>query len=166
MTRVAINPKHIIAFTALTLILFSPFCKKEASKRAGEKTADVEGVEVDAQKISNLTGFSFRILKTEAISYMPLHKFYWVSFQERVGNQEVEQLASAIIKETITNNPNTFHSFTIHIFWEDELTESLEKSPCFATATSLTESVWLKIERLPIDDYKDYRLTCTSHEKF
>lgn len=160
MKRTVIILKLILVFIILTLAFFSPSCKKEASKRAVTETASVTGIEVDAQKIRMLTGVPFNILKTETIGYAPLHKFYWISIQKIVSNQKVEELADAIIKETIAEKPKTFHSFTIHFFWEDELAENLSESKRFARATFLPDGDWRKVGRIPIDDYKSYKLEC------
>ncbi len=161
MKRTVIILKLILVFIILTLVFFSPSCKKEESKKDVTETASVTGIEVDAQKIRKLTGVSFNILKTETIGYTPIHKFYWISIQKRVSNQKVEELADAIIKETIAEKPKTFHSFTIHFFWEDELAETVEKSKCIARATFLPEGGWFKVGRVPIDDYENYKLNCT-----
>lgn len=166
MKRTVILLKLILVFIMLTLVLFSSSCKKKESKKHVTETASVTGIEVDAKKIRKLTGVSFNILKTETIGYAPINKFYWISIKKRVSNQKVEELADAIIKETIAEKPKTFHSFTIHFFWENELTENLSESKRFARATFLPDGDWRKVGRVPIDDYKDYRLTCTFHEKF
>lgn len=92
---------------------------------------------------------------------MPHHKFFWVSLKSKLNKKQIETLAESIIKETIAKKPNTYHSFTIHFFWEKELGETLEKSPCFARATFLPEGSWQKVGRVPLDDYQSYRLTCS-----
>ncbi len=111
-----------------------------------------------------MTGVQFKILKTKAIGDMPLHKFYWVSLKKKVSSQKVKDLADSIIKEIIAGKPKTYHSFTIHFFWEDELGERVEKSKSFARANFLPEGDWAKVGRVPIDDYKDYKLAYTSLE--
>lgn len=148
----------LICFTA---IIFSLSCKKEPLQKNMLQTAPLAGAEIDIQKIQNLTDIQFKILKTETIGYMPLHKFYLVCMQEKAISQKVEQVAYAIIKETIAKKPKTYHSFTIHFFCEDELAESVERSKSFARANYLPEGSWVKVGRVPIDDYKDYELTLT-----
>lgn len=147
----------------LFIIVFSSAssCKKEPSRTSGPEVPILPGVDIDVEKIQNQTGIPFRILKTETVGYMPLHKFYWVSLKEKVSEEKVEILAQALIKETIAMKPETFHSFSIHFFWEDELEETVEKSTCFARATFLPGGSWLKVGREPIEDYKNYQLTCT-----
>lgn len=141
-------------------IIFYSSCKKESSKEATVEIPPLVGAEIDAQNIETLTGVPFKILKTETIGYKPLHKFYWISIQEKVSSQKVEELAHTIIKETIARKPKTFHSFTIHLFWEDQLADTVEKSEPFARATFLPEGGWLKVGRDPIDDYGNYKLSC------
>ena len=128
------------------------------------QTAQLAGIEIDIRKIENLTGVQFNILKTKTIGYMPLHKFYWVCLKKKVSSQKVKELADSIIKEIIAKKPKTYHSFTVHFFWEDELCESVEKSKSFARANFLPEGDWTKVGRVLTDDYKDYNLTFTSLE--
>jgi len=151
----------ILLHLSFTFIIFSLSCKKEPSENPLLQTAQFVGVEIDVQKIENLRGVQFKILKTETIGYMPLHKFYWVCLKKKVNNQRVEELADSIIKETIAKKPKTYHSFTIHFFWEDELAASIERSRSFARANFLPEGDWTKVGRVLLDDYKDYELTCT-----
>lgn len=125
----------------------------------------VASTEVDVKKIEAQIGVSFKILRTETLGYMPLNKFFWVSVSEKVSPEKVEKLAEAIIKETILSRPRTYHSFTVHFFWEKELGPALETSQSFAKATFLPEGNWAKVGRVPIDDYKDYKLTCSFREK-
>jgi len=151
----------IIFLISFTAIIFIFSCKNKPSEKTTLQTAPLAGAEIDIQKIENLIGVQFKILKTETIGYMPLHKFYWVCMQEKAISQKVEQVADAIIKETIAKRQKTYHSFTIHFFCEDELDESVEKSKSFAHANYLPEGSWLKVGRVPIDGYKDYKLTLT-----
>jgi len=103
------------------------------------QTAPLAGAEIDIQKIENLTDVQFKILKTETIGYMPLNKFYWICLPKKVNSQKVKELADSIIKEIIAEKPKTYHSFTVHFFWENELGECVEKSKSFARAYFLPE---------------------------
>lgn len=154
----------IFVLISFTFIIFSSSCKKEPEKEAIFKTAPLVGAEIDTQKIIILTGVQFKILKTETVGYMPLHKFYWVCLPKKVNSQKVKELSDAITKEIIARKPKTYHSFTIHFFWEDELADCVERSKSFARANFLPEGSWLKVGRVPIDDYEDYKLTLTSLE--
>jgi hypothetical protein len=151
----------ILFLISFTFIIFSLSCKKEPSEKSMLQTAQLVGIEIDIQKIENLTDVQFKILKTETIGYIPLHKFYWVCLKKKVNSQRVEELADSIIKEIIIKKPKTYHSFTIHFFLEDELGASVERSRCFARANFLPQGGWVKVGRVPIDDYKDYALTYT-----
>ena len=154
----------IFVLISFTFIIFSLSCKKEPSEKPILEMAPLAEVEIDIQKIENLTGVQFKILKTETVGYMPLHRFYWVCLPKKVNSQKVKELSDAITKELIAKKPKTYHSFTIHFFWEDELAECVEKSKSFARANFLPEGSWLKVGRAPLDDYKDYKLTLTSLE--
>jgi len=151
----------ILFLISFTFIIFSLSCKKEPSEKSMLQTAQLVGIEIDIQKIENLTDVQFKILKTETIGHIPLHKFYWVCLKKKVNSQMVEELADSIIKEIIIKKPKTYHSFTIHFFLEDELGASVERSRCFARANFLPQGGWVKVGRVPIDDYKDYALTYT-----
>jgi len=148
----------IISFT---LIIFSLSCKKAPSEKTILETAQLAGIEIDVQKIENLTGVQFKILKTVTIGYRPLHRFYWVCLPKKESGQKVKELADSIIKEIIAKKPKTYHSFTVHFFYEDELDESVEKSESFARANFLPEGDFTKVGRVPLSDYEDYKLTCT-----
>jgi len=155
--------KLTFAFGVIFLI-FSLTCKKEPSKKVKFEAAQIVGAEIDLQKIQNLTGVLCKILKAETIGYTPLHKFYWICLGEKTNREKVEELAETIIKETIAKKPNTFHSFTIHFFCEEELAETPERSKCFARANFLPEGDCLKVGKIPIDDYKSYKLTLAIFE--
>ena len=165
MNKNILNLKIILSFLILTIILILSSCKKNPAEETTLETPPLVGAEVDVKKIESQTGISFNILKTESIGYMPLHKFYWVCLKDKINKQRLETLAEAIIKETIVLKPNTYHSFTIHFFWENDLRETIGKSPCFARATFLPEGNWQKVGRVPLDDYKNYKLTCTFLEQ-
>ncbi len=139
------------------LIIFLSSCKKETKITNQSLSVNT----IDIHTIENLTGCQFNILKSESLGYIPLHKFYWISLKDEVNNQKLNELAEAIIKETIYKKPNTFYSFTIHFFLESELKESVEKSKSFARANFLPEGSWVKVGQTPIEDYNDYELTCT-----
>jgi len=156
--------KYIYIFINLYFIFIlsiSLSCKKEAPGEAKVETAPIVAAEIDVKQIEDLTGVKFKILKTKSIGYMPLHKFYWCGLNEKISHQRLNELAYEIVKETIASKLKTYHSFTIHFFLLDKLEEDLEKSECCARATFLPEGSWLKIGRVPIDDYKSYKLNCT-----
>jgi len=158
--------RKILILSMLILLNFHLFCKKESPKETTSLgTSQLIKPEINVQKIIELTGVHFKILKTEAIGYMPLHKFCWVCLENKVNQQKVKELAKEIIMDIIAKKPKTYHSFTIHFFYKDEMGKTLEKSEPFATATFLPEGNWLKVGRVPIDNYKSYKLTCVFHER-
>lgn len=166
--------KNLAIGLGVLVIVASLCCKKEPPSdkapvdvriRSGEVAArgaragEAIG-EIDIQKIEASTGLSFTILKTEALGYMPRHKFFWVCLPERESQERLERLASVLIHETNRAQPAYFHSFTIHFFCEPEMARTVEASRPFARATFLPGGSWVQVGRVPIDDYKDYVLTC------
>ena len=169
--------KNFVIWMGVFLIASSLFsCKKEpASEKAPESERpwgeagmirgiggkeSGTGAEFDIQKIEASIGVPFEILKTEALGYMPRHKFFWVCLPEKERRERLERLASALITETNRAQPAYFHSFTIHFFCQKEMTRTVEASRPFARATFLPRGSWVHVGRVPIDDYKDYVLTC------
>ena len=117
--------------------------------------------EIDIQQIESSTDLQFFILKTETIGYMPRHRFYWICLDKEAGHQKIKDLAQAIVNEAIANNPKTYHSIMIHFFLKSELGETVENSKSFAQATYLPEGNRQKIRRIPVENYDNYKLTCT-----
>jgi len=150
----------IFLLLSLFLVFFTYSCKQEPTESAASEIPLIEE-EINIQKIEAATGIQFKILKTETIGYTPIHRFYWVCLKEKEPYEKVEVLADAIIKDIISKKPKIFDSFTIHFFCESDIGETLEKSNRFAYATFLPEGSWMKVGRVPIDDYKNYKLTCT-----
>ncbi|MCP2521098.1 hypothetical protein NLD30_11735, partial [SCandidatus Aminicenantes bacterium Aminicenantia_JdfR_composite] len=150
----------------IILLSFYLFCKKESSKQTTLLTSSqpIEP-EINVKRITDLTGIKFEILKTETIGYIPIHKFYWICLENRATQQQVRELAKEIIDDIIAKKPNTYHSFTIHFFYKDEMGKTLEESEPFAKATFLPEGNWLKVGRVPINNYKSYKLTCVFYER-
>ena len=112
--------------------------------------------EIDIQQIENSTGIQFFILKSQTVGYMPRHRFYWVCVENEISRQKTEELAQAIITETISSHPQTYHSFMIHFFLKSELRETVENSKSYAQATYLPEGSRQKIRRIAVENYDDY----------
>ena len=140
------------------LIISSLSCKNDSEKAANYVNLPLPEYEINTKAIENSTDCSFRILKTESHGYIPLHKFYWICLKKELDNQKLEELANAIIRDTILKKPKTYHSFTIHFFLESELKKCVEKSKCYAKANFLPEGSWIKVGRTPTEDYNDYEL--------
>jgi len=168
MIKIKSIPVLIIFYLILILIIFILSCRKEAQQAPKKELEEIVGVEINVKKIENITGVEFRILKTQSIGYIPLHKFYWCCLREKINPHKLEELANAVIKEAIASELKTYHSFTIQFFLEEKLKDTLEKSECCARASFLPEGSWLKVGRIPINDYKNYKLTLTflSEESF
>ncbi len=146
-----------LKFLILILIVFSLSCKKEPEKKISPSLA----AEIDIQQIESSTDLQFTILKAQTIGYMPRHRFYWICLDKEASHQKIKDLAQAIVNEAIANNPKTYHSFLIHFFLKSELRETVENSESFAQATYLPEGSRQKIRRIAVDNYNDYKLTCT-----
>jgi hypothetical protein len=157
----------LVAVLAFIIALI-PSCHKEAGPGRSSGTespvAKAAASEIDPEKIAAVVGVRFRVLKTEALGQMPRNKFYWVCLGDKVAGPKLEELAMAIVRETIIARPQIYHSFTVHFFLESGLKKTCEASTPFARATYLPEGSWLKVGRASIEDYEDYRLTWTRME--
>ena len=157
-------------FAALaSIIIFLPACSKdegtEGSAGTGKPVVKSVASEIDPEKIAKTVGVSFQIIKTEAVGQTTRNKFYWVCVGDKVSAPKIDELAMAIIRETITARPQTYHSFTVHFIREFDLKETPESSAAFVRATYLPEGKWRKVGRVSIEDYKEYRLKLTQPKK-
>lgn len=149
-----------LKFLILILIVFSLSCKKEPEKQISREISPSLATEIGIQQIESSVGIQFTILKTQTVGYMPRHRFFWVCVENEISQQKTEELAQAIITETISSYPQTYHSFLIHFFLKSELRETVENSKSYAQATYLPEGSRQKIRRIAVDNYDDYKLTC------
>ena len=152
--------KLILLSVILGIIVFGSFCSKKPSedKKGVDETVFLE---FDVQKIKDSTGMSFEIVKTKNVGYDPLNKFYWVSVEEKLAEEDLRILAQEIIDTAIQSKPQTYHSFTLHFVCRDESQESKQRLKAFAKVTFLPEGSWTKVGRIPINDYCGYELTCS-----
>lgn len=144
----------------LAFSIASMSCKSR-SKSASFDSAPAILSDIDTQKIGQETGVTFKILKTEELGYSVIQKYFWVLLKEKAPSPKLEELASRLIKDTIARKPNTFHGFTIHFIDESRFSGSIENSKCFAKANYLPRGDWEMLGRVPIDDYKEYKLVCS-----
>jgi hypothetical protein len=151
------------------IIIFLPACSKneatEGTAGTGKPAIKAVAFEIDPGKLANAVGVNFRILKEEAVAQTTRNKFYWISVGDKVAVPKIEELAMAVIRETIAARPQTYHSFTLHFIRESDLKETPESSAVFVRATYLPEGSWQKVGRVSIEDYKDYRLHLTLPKK-
>ena len=164
------NRLESMLFAALVMItIFLPACSKDegAGRSVGTGKAVAKSVasEIDPEKIGKAVGVSFQVLKTETVSQATRNKFYWVCVGDNVAGPKIEELAMAIIRETIAARPQTYNSFTVHFIRECDLKETPESSATFSCATYLPEGSWQKVGRASIEDYREYRLQLTQPEK-
>jgi hypothetical protein len=115
--------------------------------------------EIDTQPIATQTGVPFSILKTASKGGDIRQKFLWVSFDGNPGKDRVEVVVKNILDALIAKYPRTFHAFTLHLFYKNNLGSIPEDSPTFARATFLPDGDRTKVGRVPIDDYRAYRLS-------
>lgn len=150
-----------LKFLIFMLIVIGLSCKKEPEKQISLEMSPSIAAEIDIQQIENSTGIQFFILKSQTVGYMPRHRFFWVCVENEINRQKTEELAQAIITETISSHPQTYHSFMLHFFLKRELRETVENSKSYAQATYLPEGSRQKIRRIAVDNYDNYKLTCT-----
>jgi hypothetical protein len=115
--------------------------------------------EIDTQPIATQTGVPFSILKTVSQGGDIRQKFLWVSFDGNPGKDRVEAVIKNILDALIAKYPRTFHAFTFHLFYKDKLRTIPEDSPTFARATFLPDGDKGKVGRIPIEDYRAYKLS-------
>lgn len=161
-----IKKEHsILSIVSFSLIMVSGMtfwsCKSHETAKASFDAFLSQPSEIDVNKISTATSIQFKIIKTEEIGFFPKQKFFWIITKDILTLPKLETLASAIIAETIKRRPQTYHGFTIHFICEAGFGGTLENSKCFAKATYSPDGVVEKIGRVPIDDYKGYKLICT-----
>lgn len=153
--------KKIVLTVIFFMMVFTFACKQESSEGTFKVIDEALTLGIDVQKIENSTGISFNIIKTKDVGYEPLHKFYWVNVEKKLGEEEMKILAQEIIQAAVENKPNTYHSFTLHFLCKGQSEQTKEKPEAFAKVTYLPEGSWTKVGRVPINDYSDYELTCT-----
>lgn len=149
----------IVVFLCILFFLLSGACK-ELSPKQPESFSAVVAPEIDIHKITEATVVNFKILKTSTIGQTPRNRFYWVSIDTKVSLEKAEQLADAIIREAIAKTRDPYHSFTIHFYFADDLKRHLENSKAMARANFLPKGGWSRVDCEPINDYKNYKLTC------
>jgi hypothetical protein len=132
-------------------------CKVDAPRDMDDKISKSTISDIDPQKVMNITGIPFSIQKSKSFGLRALHKFYWISTSDRLREKDVTNLAETIIKEIILLKSESFHSFTIHFIWQEDLDETVEKSKCYARAYYLPDGEWEKVGRVPLDEYRDYK---------
>jgi hypothetical protein len=141
-------------------------CSRRDKQKTSFEAVPQGPSDIDVKKVSAASGIPFKIIKTEDIGFSPKQRFFWVLTKETPVVQKTEELASAIIKETINLKPQTYHGFTIHFIDEAGFAGTPENSKCFAKATYFPEGSIEKIGRVLIDEYKEYKLVCTFLNKF
>lgn len=142
-------------------------CKKAAPAKPADTQAQMAASEINTQDITARTSVSFRIIKTQVLGSAPIHKFLWICVPGPTPDEKIEPLVREIINAFTAKFPSTYHSFTVHLFHENELTGKPEDCWSFAQATFLPEGDWTKVGRIPIDGYKNYQLNLnySSREK-
>jgi len=149
-----------LVLISFLLIVLNLSCAK-STRESRQNNATLETIqELDVEKIENVCGVQFKILKSKVVGYKTVNKFYWVCLNKKSDIQKVEQLSREMINEVIAGYPRTYHSVTIHIFIETDLKKKVEKSEPCARASFLPEGGWSQVGRIPINNYEKYKLTC------
>ncbi len=161
MKEIGVVLSNILKSLILILIVFCLSCKKEPGEQMSLEMSPSLAAEIYIQQIERSIDVQFVILKTERVGFMPCHRFFWICLDKETSHQKIEDLAQAIVNEAIANNPKTYHSFIIHFFLKSKLGETVERSESYAQATYLPGGSWLEIRRTEVDNYNDYKLTCT-----
>jgi hypothetical protein len=125
------------------IIMLLPACSKDegagGAAETGKPVLKSVALEIDPEKIAKVAGVSFQVLKEETIGQSTRNKFYWVCVGDKFAGPKIDELAMAIIRETIAARPQTYHSFTVHFIRECDLKETLDSSVPFVRATYLPE---------------------------
>ena len=101
-----------VMFCCITILLILGIssCKKEPAPKPTAEQISQSGSDIDVQKISIQVGLTFKILKTDARGYLPMHKYYWICLKEKPDRPKIEALARSIIDVIF------FYVFQ-HLFW-------------------------------------------------
>lgn len=161
MKKNVMSLKILSPFFIFSFLVLGICCKKDAEKQKFPEMPPIAVSEIDIQKIESSIDLQFTILKAQTVGIMPRHRFYWVCLDKETSQQKIKDLAQAIFTGEISNNPKTYNSFLIHFFLKSELKETLESSESLAQATYLPNGSWLEIRKNTVENYDNYKLTCT-----
>ena len=140
-------------------LLHAYACKKENAPPSSGPTAPATYSEIDTQAIAAKAGAKFNVIKADFQGTDIRYKFLWVCFANGTNQDKVEEVIKNILDALIAKFPRTYHSFTFHLFFEKDLKGLPENSRTFACATFLPRGDRAQVGRVPIDDYKDFRLS-------
>jgi len=150
----------ILVVCLLTLGLFHAYaCKKENAPPSSGPTAPAIYSEIDTQAVAAKTGIKFSVIKADSQGTDIRYKFLWICFANGTNQDKVEEVVKNILDALIAKFPRTYHSFTFHLFYEKDLKGLPENSWTFACAVFLPGGNRALVGRVPIDDYKEYRLS-------
>jgi hypothetical protein len=139
-------------------------CKRSGPAPDSSTPASIVS-EIDEAKVSALVGVPIKVLKTEAIGFSPVNRFYWIRVQGKPVKAKLLEISKAILDVVIAAKPHLYHSFTLHFISSDDYRPGADSHKCFAKATFLPEGDWQKVGRDPIDGYANYKLDCVIAEQ-
>ena len=156
---------NLIFIMNLCFYLLFMTCHKNDNKDAVFEIQSVFDSEVNVEKIEEILGCSFTLLKTETHGFTTKHKFIWICLDLDTEPAMLKKLAHAIIQDIIVQSSNTYHSFTVHFFNKEDFCQTIEDSYSFAKAEYLPKGGWIYVGREPINEYDDYQLFITSYNQ-
>jgi len=148
----------VFMILVFAIVLVATSCKRGADEKVAFESVAQKPVNFHVQEAAADCGLPMKILDMKEFGSATRHIFYWVLLKEKPDSPKLEGVARAVIGETIAHKPETYCAFTIHFFDEAGYRGAMDKSREFAKANFLPEGSAEKTGRIPIDNYKNYKL--------
>ena len=148
----------VLTVSVFAIVTVTTSCKRGAEEKVAFESVAQEPVNFHVQEVVADCGLPLIILDMKELGATTRHIFYWVLLKEKPDSPKLEGVARAVIGETIAHKPETYCAFTIHFFDEAGYRGAMDKSREFAKANFLPEGSAEKTGRIPIDNYKNYKL--------
>ena len=148
----------VLTISVFALVSVTASCKRRTEEKVTFESVAQKPVNFHVQEAVAECGLPLKILDMKEFGSATRHIFYWVLLKEKPDSPKLEAVARSVIEETIAHNPETYHVFTIHFFDEAGYRGAMDKSREFAKANFLPEGSAEKTGRIPIDNYKNYKL--------
>lgn len=153
-------PRIFFFLCALFFCLFLvTACKKGSAPLSAAAAASSTYSEIDTKAIADKTGVRFRVVKADSQGSDVRYKYFWICFADGTDRAGVEGVVKNVLDDLIAKYPAIYHSFTFHLFYQKDMKDTCENSHPFAEAAFLPGGDRAMVGRIPIDDYKDYRLS-------
>lgn len=148
----------IFTVSVFALVTLTASCKRGAEEKVAFESVAQKPVNFHVQEAAADCGLPLKILEMKELGSTTRHIFYWVLLKEKPDSPKLEAVARSVIGETIAHNPETYHVFTIHFLDEAGYRGTIDRSREFVKANFLPEGSAEKTGRIPIDNYKNYKL--------